>query len=357
NYLLRLKFDDLLAYTEYISNNDDLPLDVKEVANEILTDKESRKMLNGILKTLKVNIECFRSPRIRDTMRESDFSLKNIIDGEATLYIVIPIDKMKTYNKWIRTVIELLIKRTIQLRNPLDPNLEDKRILFLLDEYANLGIVNYVKEAYSTIAGYGMTLWTFVQDIPQLKNIYPNDWKTFISNSDIFQVFNSNDLETAQYISKTMGQTTVFSESSSENKEVSSVGMTDNRGRTQSVSERSRWLKTPNEIMTMPMHEQIINSDGEYPVLTNKIQFYKDPEFKNLFITREESFAKSQEHQKPPPSRNLSIETDLKSIIYSQVYNQKEQNQKKDSDTKSTKKERDPAKEDKQQDLGFPGWD
>src|SRR5699024_8421006 len=71
NDLLRLKFDDLLAYTEYISNNDDLPLDVKEVANEILTDKESRKMLNGILKTLKVNIECFRSPRIRDTMRES----------------------------------------------------------------------------------------------------------------------------------------------------------------------------------------------------------------------------------------------------------------------------------------------
>src|SRR5699024_9981269 len=126
---------------------------------------------------------------------------------------------------------------------------------------------------------------------------------------------------------------------------------------TQSVSERSRWLKTPNEIMTMPMHEQIINPDGEYPVLANKIQFYKDPEFKNLFITREESFAKSKEHQKPPPSRNLSIETDLKSIIYNQVYNQKEQNQKNDADTTSTKKERYEANVFIHDDLVFPGWD
>ncbi|SHG54890.1 Type IV secretory pathway, VirD4 component, TraG/TraD family ATPase [Fodinibius roseus] len=356
NDLLRLKFDDLLAYTKYISNNDDLPLDVKEVANEILTDKESRKMLNGILKTLKVNIECFRSPRIRDTLRESDFNLKDIIDENATLYIVIPIDKMKTYNKWIRTVIELLIKRTIQLRNPLDPKIDEKRILFLLDEYANLGVVSYVKEAYSTIAGYGMTLWTFVQDLNQLKKIYTKDWKTFISNSGIFQVFNTNDLETAEYISKTMGETTIFSESSSENKEVSSVGMTDNRGRTKSVSERSRWLRKPNEIMTMPMHEQIIKPDGQHPILANKVEYYKDPEFKNLFITREESYAESQKHQKPAPSRNLNIESDLKSIIYSQVYADEEAEKKKDSDTKSTKKERDPSSKGRQPESNEPGW-
>src|SRR5699024_2503807 len=152
---------DLLAYTKHISNNDDLPLDEKEVANEILTDKESRKMLNGILKTLKVNIEFYRSPRIRDTLRESDINLKDIIDGKATLYIVIPNDKIKEYNILLRAVIEILIKRTIQFRNYWDQKSDENGILFVLDEYANLEVVNYVKEAYSTIAGYGMTLWTF----------------------------------------------------------------------------------------------------------------------------------------------------------------------------------------------------
>src|SRR5699024_11667693 len=121
------------------------------------------------------------------------------------------------------------------------------------------------------------------------------DWKTFVSNSGVFQVFNTNDLETAQYISKTMGETTIFSESSSENKEVSSVGMTDNRGRTKSVSERSRWLRKPNEIMTMPMHEQNIKHDGGHHILANKVEYNKDHEYINIYITRKISY--TQKHK------------------------------------------------------------
>src|SRR5699024_11403405 len=122
-------------------------------------------------------------------------------------------------------------------------------------------------------------------------------------------VFKTNDLDTAQYIPKTMCETTIFSESSSENKEDSSVGMTDNRGRTKAVSERSRWLRKPNEIMTMPMHEQIIKPDGGHPILANKAEYYKDHELKNMLITREESYPQRQKHQQPAPPRRRDIES------------------------------------------------
>src|SRR5699024_6159886 len=240
NDLLKLRQSDLMAYTKRISRSDRIPLQVKKVANDILSDSNSKKMLGSIIKTLQVNIEFMDSPFIRAASGESDFSLENLITGDATLYIILPPDKIRIYKKWLQMMIELIIKRTTQLRNPKNPNLEEQKILFLLDEFPNLGRMDYVKDSYSIMAGYGMQMWAFAQNIPQLKNTYQDDWQTFVSNSGILQAFGANDVETAKYLSRVLGETTRLSKSNAQQKAVSSIGVYKDSGTSRHFNEINR---------------------------------------------------------------------------------------------------------------------
>jgi type IV secretion system protein VirD4 len=54
------------------------------------------------------------------------------------------------------------------------------QVLMMLDEFANLGKLNIIENGYGLIAGHGVTLWSFVQNLTQLQNLYPKNWETFI---------------------------------------------------------------------------------------------------------------------------------------------------------------------------------
>jgi type IV secretion system protein VirD4 len=71
-----------------------------------------------------------------------------------------------------------------------------------------------VVRAYGLMAGYGMQLWAILQDLHQLKSLYGPRAGTFLSNAGVTQVFNDNDVETATWISKTLGATTEAYETS-----------------------------------------------------------------------------------------------------------------------------------------------
>jgi type IV secretion system protein VirD4 len=347
NDLLKLKQDDLLKYTRKISESKKIPLQVKRVAHDILNDSNSEKMLSSIIKTLTVNIDFMDSPFLRQSLATSDFSIDKLIAGDATLYIVLPPDKMRIYQKWLRVIIELIIKKTTQIRNPKDPDIQNEKVLFILDEFANIGRMNYVKDSFSIIAGYGMQMWAVLQNISQLKKAYKDDWQTFISNSGIIQSFAANEMETAEYISKMLGETTTFSEMSAQQTRVSNIGIADNSGVNHRITERERALKTPDEVIRLPQDQQIIKKDGVNPILSRKITYYSDPEFKGKFISREK--AVNQSNQAPPiiePDVDSASEADLLNIIYSDWDN-----------TRQSKEGKKPAKKEKQQAINRQGDD
>src|SRR5699024_8187817 len=107
-------------------------------------------------------------------------------------------------------------------------------------------------------------------------------WTSFVANSGIRQIFGINDPKTAEFISKYMGEETVFVKSDSENLNIGNLGIEDKRGASQSYSERGRALKTPNELLTMDDGEQIIIQQGHHPIISRKIAYYKDEAFSPL---------------------------------------------------------------------------
>src|SRR5699024_6473957 len=209
-------------------------------------------------------------------------------------------------------VIELLIKRTTQLHSPKNPKTQDDKILFIIDEFANIGRMNYVKDSYSVVAGYGMQMWTILQNISQLKETYSDDWQTFISNSGVVQSFGANEMETAKYISQMMGETTAFSKTSTNQTKTGATGLSEDTGTSSRVDERQRLLKTPDEVIRLPQDRQILKLASQNPIISRKVKYYSDPEFEGQFITREEAYKQSQQASPiDEPSKDTTAEKDL----------------------------------------------
>ena len=60
---------------------------------------------------------------------------------------------------------------------------------------------------------YGLKIWPILQDLPQLRGLYKDDWQTFIANAGAIQAFGVNDRTTAEFVSGALGQKTVGTES------------------------------------------------------------------------------------------------------------------------------------------------
>ena len=314
NHLFSIPAEDLMAYIEKISVSD-VPLNIKKFANEFLSAGASVKMLIGITETLKGEIQLFHSPEISAVMSGSDFSYDDAILDGATIYLIVPPEELRTYSKWTRIIITTLIQRAIYIRKTDLIEAYDKKILFLLDEFTNLGKLDVVRNNYSIARGYGLQFWIIFQDLGQLKPLYKKSWTSFFSNADIVQVFGVNDIDTADYISRILGETTIVSVSKSKNK---NLGFKAGGGESTSQTEQKRKLYNPDEIKRFPKNLQFLITNGEYPIVARKITYYDDATFNPYTPTQTEVFTKLKELPRSFDinSDEISLEHQLRSIIH-----------------------------------------
>jgi type IV secretion system protein VirD4 len=84
------------------------------------------------------------------------------------------------------------------------------RVAFFLDEF---GRMDRFADSITLLRGYGAQLWLFVQDLSQLRAVYPR-WQSFMANTTR-QFFGTADYDTARYIADALGQHTIGVQSTS----------------------------------------------------------------------------------------------------------------------------------------------
>ena len=233
---------------------------------------------SGVISSAQSYTHFLDSPRMATVLGHSSFGLSDLKRERMTLYLVLPPDRMDTYRAWLR-----LMTACAMLAMTRTPGPPRERVLFLLDEFANLGRMRPVERDISLAAGYGASFWLLLQDLAQLKGTYPDRWQTFLANADVFQTFGINDWETAEYISKLTGDATIHVES-----ENVSTGVT--RGRSasrqhssaQTTSEKARRLLTPDEVRRLPRESQILFARGTAPVLAERLDYLRDKEYTRM---------------------------------------------------------------------------
>ncbi|WP_322966053.1 type IV secretory system conjugative DNA transfer family protein [Sphingomonas fuzhouensis] len=226
----------------------------------------------GVLSSAQRHTHFLDSPRMTATLGASDFGFADLKERPATIFLVLPPDRLDTYARWLRLMVAQGLTELARA-----PGRPPWPVLFLLDEFAALGHLEPVERAMGLMAGYGIQLWPIVQDIHQLQALYGKRAGTFLSNAGVLQVFGVNDQQSAQLVSDLLGQETVVFETMSRALDAQGSGITFGQ---QHVG---RPLLTPDEVRTLAPDRQLLFLAGQRPVIAAKLRYYADREFAGRF--------------------------------------------------------------------------
>ena len=162
----------------------------------------SERTRPSIQSTAAQHLRLFGSDAVRRATDTTSFDLGKIVDGaRISLYIVIPPDKLSSHRSllrlWLGTLTRVLTTRKVV------PRLDT---LMLIDEAAQLGRMQEIVSGITLLRGYGLRLWTYWQDLSQVRTLYPNEWPTMLNNCTTVQLFGARNWRMAEEFASVSGE-------------------------------------------------------------------------------------------------------------------------------------------------------
>ncbi|MGV1768244.1 Ti-type conjugative transfer system protein TraG [Rhizobium rhizogenes] len=199
------------------------------------------------------------------------FSTDDLAAGNTDIFIALDLKVLESHPGLARVVIGSFLN-AIYNRNGEVAG----RTLFLLDEVARLGYLRILETARDAGRKYGISLALIFQSIGQMREAYGGrdaSSKWFESASWIsFAAI--NDPETAEYISKRCGDSTVEVDQTNR-----SSGMKgSSRSRSKQLTRRP--LILPHEVMRMRGDEQIVFTAGNAPLRCGRAIWFRREDMK-----------------------------------------------------------------------------
>jgi type IV secretory pathway TraG/TraD family ATPase VirD4 len=138
---------------------------------------------------------------MRNVLEKSTFSLSELKNGKASVFVVLPPEYLETRAAFLRLFVRLAI--SAMAKGGSD---RGEKCLFILDEFNSLGKMDVVSKSAGLMPSYGVHLWPILQDLGQLVGTYGQDEsQTFFGNSDLHQFFGNTDKPTLEYMSHMTG--------------------------------------------------------------------------------------------------------------------------------------------------------
>ncbi|RYV04112.1 type IV secretion protein [Shewanella sp. OPT22] len=223
----------------------------------------------SIRKSFTSALELFYNPVIDAVTANNDFDLRELRSKRLSIYVGVTPDDLQRLAPLINLFFQQLIDLNTRELPEQNANLK-YQVLLLMDEFAAIGKVNILSKGISYVAGYGLRLLTIIQSPSQLREIYGHDSaETLIENHALQIVFAPKNPKVAREISESLGTDTI--KQCSRSKQLSGRG-----GRSENISDHSRALLLPQEIMRLGMDKAILLIENCSPVKCRKIRWYQD---------------------------------------------------------------------------------
>ncbi|MDF0596320.1 type IV secretory system conjugative DNA transfer family protein [Psychromarinibacter halotolerans] len=190
---------------------------------------------------------------LADAVSFSDIALADLKSGDVSIYLAFPQDRIASHG----AALGLIVNQAITAVARSD---ERGQVLFLLDEFANMGKLAGLAESLTALPGLGVRVWMFVQELAELIRIYGQyTARTLLSQAEVKQFFSVQDFELARTLSQALGQKTVKTRNFN-------LGRLDTDEIGESLSETGRPLMAADEIRLMPRDKQLLLVNGLLPV-------------------------------------------------------------------------------------------
>ncbi len=200
----------------------------------------SDKTRDGVFIGFAVRLQLWASPEIAALTASSDFDLRDLGRKPTALFVIIP-DHHSTYQALTSLFFDQAFQELITAADENGGRLEHE-VRLMLEEMANIGRIPDLEKRLATIRSRGLLVEMILQTIGQLKAGYGEAWNTITGCADTILALAANDQETAEWLSKRLGTSTIRTTSTSSTQ-------TD-KGASNSESQHytSRALMLPDEV-------------------------------------------------------------------------------------------------------------
>jgi type IV secretion system protein VirD4 len=223
-------------------------MNIPGLANKAAQFMEWNTEIQSIVSTAKIQTEAFDDPEIANDLSKDGFDFRDLKSEPVTVYLVLPPEMMTRHAKWLRLVLTSAFQRLMSVREAGAP-----KTVFMLDEFAALGHMQIISTVWALVRGYGIQIMPILQDLNQLKMLYPDMWETFIGMAGATASFGPNDLTTAEWLSRRTGDTSrtiaTYNEGGGTSATPQGMSRSDNAGL--SYSSVKVPLASPHELLGM----------------------------------------------------------------------------------------------------------
>lgn len=216
-----------------------------------------------------------RSYTTLDPLAGADsFSVRRFVQDHNRGWLWLPYraDQVAT----LRPLLSCWLDLSIRAVTSLEPS-EVRRVFLILDELPTLGAVTSLSQALNLGRGYGLSVIAGIQSVAQLREIYGREGATaLLDGFGSVLVLRTSCPETADYLSKRLGEREVLRHDTSES------------GQGRSISERHvvERLVLASEIQNLPDRVGYMSLAGDYPVARVKVPVVQAPARIKPFVPR-----------------------------------------------------------------------
>jgi type IV secretion system protein VirD4 len=246
-----------------------------------LADKE----LNSVLSNVHTHTSWADSPAVAACLSGKSWDPRDLKRRVVSVFLVVPPDRMVTWAPLLRVWVGSFAK--MLMRQGAD---ETRKVLFILDEVAQLGRMQALEDAANIGRGYGIRLLFVFQSLKQVEACYGNKAGIILDNLSTTMFFAlGNALETAEMLSRRIGDETIrfttpsSTDTSGTGTSTGQPGQSINRSnsRGMSTSQLGRKLLFPDEILHLPAEVGLVFFQQLRVIPVRLLRYYNAPEFRS----------------------------------------------------------------------------
>lgn len=236
------------------------------------------RLRSGIKATAESFFGLFADPIVASKTACSDFRIGDLMcaDRPVTLYLQPSPSDAQRLMPLMRIFIAQVARSLMesQTHDALG-RAKQHRLLLMLDEFPQLGRIDFFEKMMGAMAGYGLKAYLVCQSLNHITRAYGRD-NVILDNCHVVTAFAAADPETAKRIADMAGEAWEIRPQRSEQRPRSFIGS--NKG-TITYREERRPLLLPADVRALPRDEQLIFVSGCKPIRAKKLRFDTEPLF------------------------------------------------------------------------------
>lgn len=190
-------------------------------------------------------------------------------ERKTALFLIVP-DNDNTFNFLVAILYSQMFNTLTTIADNKYRGFFPTPIQFILDEFANIGLIPNFENLIGTIRSRNMSATVILQTLSQLDTLYKGSADTIIGNCDTFVFLGGKERSSLKFVNELLGKQTINDSNASRSYQNASVQET----------KIARDLMTKDEISKMPKNKCIVSINGLAPFYDNKYEISTHPNYK-----------------------------------------------------------------------------